>query len=275
MELTECTVGQLAAELPASIRVFETWKIDYCCGGRTTLPAACAAAGKSVDEFIVELERVAAVPDASSRDWSGDTLASMASNIVAMYHTYTREELQTILPIADKVLRVHGERQPELAEVVTLVRELATDLLPHMLKEEQVLFPYVGQLENAAAANAPAPTPFFGTVKNPVRMMMLEHERVGELLATLRVVTSGYTPPESACFSYRSSTAVSRSSSCEPTSTSTSRTTSTSRAPSRSKKRPGTRRRSHSWAVRAHRRAAAERECASTARGFRLTLRDQ
>ena len=203
MELTECTVGQLAAELPASIRVFETWKIDYCCGGRTTLPAACSAAGKSVDEFIVELERAAAVPDASSRDWSGDTLASMASNIVAMYHTYTREELQTILPIADKVLRVHGERQPELAEVVTLVRDLTTDLLPHMLKEEQVLFPYVGQLEVAAAAGGPAPTPFFGTVKNPVRMMMLEHERVGELLATLRVVTSGYTPPESACFSYR------------------------------------------------------------------------
>ena len=64
-----------------------------------------------------------------------------------------------------------------------------------MLKEEQVLFPYVGQLEAAAAASAPAPTPFFGTGKQPVRMMMLDHDRVGELLATLRVVTSDYTPP--------------------------------------------------------------------------------
>jgi regulator of cell morphogenesis and NO signaling len=51
------TVGQLAAELPNSIRVFETWKIDYCCGGRTTLPDACTATGRTVDDFVAELER--------------------------------------------------------------------------------------------------------------------------------------------------------------------------------------------------------------------------
>ena len=199
---TEVTVGQLAAETPASIRVFEAWKIDYCCGGRTPLATACEAAGKSVDEFYAELDRAAATPD-PSRDWSGDTLGAMASNIVTMYHAYTREELQTLAPIAAKVLSVHGERRPELAEVAALLRDVTNDMLPHMLKEEQVLFPYVQQLENAVATGGPAPTPFFGTVKNPVRMMMLEHDRVGELLARLRVVTEDYTPPASACFSYR------------------------------------------------------------------------
>ncbi len=203
IEFTERTVGDVAAEMPLSIRVFEAWKIDYCCGGRTSLPDACAAAGKTVDAFVAELEARATVPDTTMRDWSADTLTTMAANIVATYHAYTREELQTIAPIADKVLGVHGERRPELAEVVTLVRDLTADLLPHMLKEEQVLFPYVNQMEEAAAAQRPAPTPFFGTVKNPVRMMMLEHDRVGELIARLRVVTDGYTPPESACFSYR------------------------------------------------------------------------
>jgi regulator of cell morphogenesis and NO signaling len=203
IEFSEQTVGQLAAEVPTSIRVFESWKIDYCCGGRTLLPEACAAVGRSVDDFVAALEKATAIPDSAARDWSADTLAAMSSNIVAMYHAYTREELQTIAPIADKVLSVHGERRPELAEVVSLVRELTNDLLPHMLKEEQVLFPYVVQLDEALAGNRPAPTPFFGTVKNPVRMMMLEHDRVGELLAQLRAVTNDYVPPESACFSYR------------------------------------------------------------------------
>lgn len=202
-EFNERTVGELAVELPTSIRVFEAWKIDYCCGGRTPLPEACAAAGKSVEEFVAEVVRAAAVPDGASRNWSAETLASMSENIVAMYHAYTREELQTVAPLADKVLSVHGERRPELAEVVALVRDLTGDMVPHMLKEEQVLFPYVVQLETAVAGQQPAPTPFFGTVKNPVRMMMLEHDRVGELLARLRAVTDGYTPPESACFSYR------------------------------------------------------------------------
>lgn len=202
-EITEQTVGEVAAGMPLSIRVFEAWKIDYCCGGRTPLSDACAAAGKTVDAFVAELETLATVPDTAMRDWSADTLTMMAANIVATYHAYTRQELQTIAPIADKVLGVHGERRPELAEVVSLVRDLTADLLPHMLKEEQVLFPYVNQMEEAAAAQRPAPTPFFGTVKNPVRMMTLEHDRVGELIARLRAVTDGYTPPESACFSYR------------------------------------------------------------------------
>jgi regulator of cell morphogenesis and NO signaling len=203
MDVRERTVGELAAEMPLSIRVFEAWKIDYCCGGMTPLPEACAAAGKSVDAFIETLEKLVAVPDGSTRDWTAETLTSMSANIVSTYHVWTREELQTLEALADKVLGVHGERRPELAEVVTLIASLRDDMLPHMLKEEQVMFPYVTQLEESSKEHRPAPTPFFGTVKNPVRRMMAEHDRVGELLASLRVVTEDFTPPESACFSYR------------------------------------------------------------------------
>ena len=202
-ELSDRTVGELAAEMPTSIRVFEAWKIDYCCGGRTPLTEACAAAGRSVEQFSAELAQAAAVPDGAAKDWSSETLATMSANIVSMYHKYTREELLTLAPIAEKVVGVHGDRRPELASVVALLRDLTGDMLPHMLKEEQVLFPYVDQMEEAANGKRPAPTPFFGTVKNPVRMMMQEHDRVGEILAQLHEVTGGYTAPESACFSYR------------------------------------------------------------------------
>jgi len=201
-ELTETTIGQLAVEMPIAIRVFEAWKIDYCCGGKTPLPEALRAAGKSVDAFMEELARLSTAP-AAGFDWQSQTLTTMARKITATYHGYTREELQTIDPLATKVLSVHGERRPELAAVLSLVRELAGDMIPHMLKEEQVLFPYVDQMEEAAAGHRAAVTPFFGTVKNPIRMMMLEHDRVGELLVKLREVTEDYTPPSSACFSYR------------------------------------------------------------------------
>jgi regulator of cell morphogenesis and NO signaling len=203
IDLTQRTVGDLAAEMPLSIRVFEAWKIDYCCGGRTLLSDACEKAGKSIDAFLAEMEVLAVFPGGTMPDWTGNTITTMAAEIVATYHAFTREELATITPISEKVLSVHGERRPELAEVVSLIHELTADLLPHMLKEEQVLFPYVDQLEDAAERQGAAPTPFFGTVKNPVRMMMLEHDRVGELLARLREITAGYAPPVDACFSYR------------------------------------------------------------------------
>ncbi len=197
ISINERTVGELAVEMPNSIRVFEAWKIDYCCGGKTPLPHAVEAAGKTVEAFVEELEKLSAAP-AQGRDWQNITLTSMSDAIVSTYHGYTRQELATFEPLAVKVHSVHGERRPELAEVLELVRALAVDMLPHMAKEEQVLFPYVEQLEKGTA-----PTPFFGTVRNPVRMMMLEHDRVGELLARLREITEDFTPPESACFSYR------------------------------------------------------------------------
>ncbi len=203
LELTGRTVGELAAEMPVSIRVFEAWKIDYCCGGRTPLADACAIAGRTIDDFIAELEKSVAVPDGVGRDWAGETLTGITRHLCATYHVYTRQELETLIPLAEKVQGVHGERRLELAKVVALVHELSGDMLPHMLKEEQVLFPYVEQLESVSGTGRPAPTPFFGTVRNSVRMMMLEHDRVGELLADLRAVTESYALPEGACFSYR------------------------------------------------------------------------
>ena len=197
------TVGELAAEVPASIRIFEAWKIDYCCGGTTPLTDACSAAGRSVEEFVAALQSAAVVPDGVATEWAAESLQWIATHIVDTYHRYTREELETVLPLANKVFGVHGIRHRELERVLETVIELGNDLIPHMLKEEQVLFPFVDRLEQAVEGGTPAPTPFFGTVKHPVKMMMLEHDRVGELLARLRSLTDGYTVPADACFSYR------------------------------------------------------------------------
>lgn len=199
--LMDRTVGELAVEQPGSIRVFEQWKIDYCCGGQTPLSEAVTSAGHTMEEFAAMLDALAVVPPLA--DWSAESLPVIAQKIVATYHDYTRQELATIQPLAAKVLGVHGSRHPELQDVVTLVEQLTGDLLPHMLKEEQVLFPYVDSLQRACDGSTPAPTPFFGTVKNPVHRMMMEHDRVGELLSTLRDVTTNYDVPSSACFSYR------------------------------------------------------------------------
>jgi regulator of cell morphogenesis and NO signaling len=134
-------------------------------------------------------------------DWQALSLTTIAANIIDVYHEYTRAELQALGLLAARVAAIHG--RPELAEVMTLVHDITADLLPHMLKEEQVLFPYITQLDIAAASGGQAPTPFFGTVKNPVRKMMLEHDLVADLLVRLRAVTGHYTPPENASAEHR------------------------------------------------------------------------
>jgi regulator of cell morphogenesis and NO signaling len=67
-----------------------------------------------------------------------------------------------------------------------------------MFKEEQALFPYIEAMESGESRAS-----CFGTVANPIRMMMLEHESAGELLGKLRTITNDYALPADACLSFR------------------------------------------------------------------------
>jgi regulator of cell morphogenesis and NO signaling len=98
---------------------------------------------------------------------------------------------------------VHGINHPELLQVQDVFGELANELNVHLMKEEQILFPYVALMEEAAAANEPAPPAMFGTVMNPVRMMMQEHDGAGDTLRKLHSITNDYALPADACVSYK------------------------------------------------------------------------
>jgi len=200
IDATKTTIGDLALQVPKAIAVMEKWQIDYCCRGHRSIAEACATAGVSVELLLSEVGDARAV---AANDLEQRNLRSLQQYIVETHHTYTRDTLETVRLLADKVATRHGANPPEVVEVHGLVGQLVNDLLPHMLKEEQVLFPYIDNLEAAAEFGDPAPVPFFGTVKNPIRMMMMEHETVGDLLVLLRGVTADYELPPDACLSYR------------------------------------------------------------------------
>ena len=81
--------------------------------------------------------------------------------------------------------------------------DLASELSVHLMKEEQILFPFVVRLEESVLAGEAAPPAIFGSVVNPIGMMMREHDGAGEALRALRSVTNEYTAPEDACTTYR------------------------------------------------------------------------
>jgi regulator of cell morphogenesis and NO signaling len=197
------TVRELAVETPNATRVFEKLKIDYCCGGGRSLGDACAAAGVGVEEVARLLEQAGAFKGDTPACLQSGALAELIDYIVDKHHTFTRDEMERITALAEKVASKHGANHPELLDVRTLFGQLCEDLRPHMFKEEMILFPYVKQMESAAAGNRPMPYAPFGTVGNPVRMMMLEHDAAGDILRKLRAVTADYAAPSDACISYQ------------------------------------------------------------------------
>jgi regulator of cell morphogenesis and NO signaling len=189
------TLAELVTANPAAARVLDTFGIDYCCRGHRTLAVACDRAG--LDEATIAARLAELGADDDSR-WTTLDAPSLAAHIVDTNHCYLHEELPLLDALVDKVPSVHGDRHPELKTVAALVKALRADLEPHLMKEERVLFPAI---EALAGGQRDFP---FGSITNPIRMMTLEHDRAGDLLAVLRGVTRDYAAPADGCTSYRS-----------------------------------------------------------------------
>ena len=202
MTIATQTVREIALEQPASIRVFERFGIDYCCGGRKPLSEACAAGNIQVDAVIAALEAAATPLETGADDWALESQASLCEHIVETHHAYVRRELPRLAALADKVVRRHGERRPELPVIQATLTRLAEELTQHLAKEELVLFPYIAKLERAMTEGGPKPQGCFGTVANPIAMMTQEHDGAGMLLEVIRKQSGQFTTPEGACPTY-------------------------------------------------------------------------
>jgi regulator of cell morphogenesis and NO signaling len=197
------TIREIALASPATTRVFEEYKIDYCCHGDTPFADACRRVGVSPE--LVEQE-ISIIQDNIAVDKSESLaqlpLSDLVSYILDKHHVYTKQEIEHLTPLIEKVARRHGEHNPNLFELKRVFQQICEDLGPHMMKEEMVLFPYIQELESNLAKQLAAPAPHFGTVRNPLRMMTVEHEVVGDLLVRIREITNDFDLPEGACPSF-------------------------------------------------------------------------
>jgi len=200
-QITIETVGDIVAADFRTAAVFERFGIDFCCGGRRSLADACRTASADPEAVIRALGELASQKSADDDAalWSVDRLID---RIVTTHHAYVRSAVPTIGRYLRKLVEVHGGRHPELAHVQACFDKISGDLMQHLVKEEQVLFPYIRDLaENAKHTCGSILSPF-GTVANPIRMMEREHEEAGEGMRTIRELTNGYTPPADGCTTY-------------------------------------------------------------------------
>ncbi|MGZ7071962.1 MAG: iron-sulfur cluster repair di-iron protein [Candidatus Angelobacter sp.] len=200
------TVRDLAIEIPNATRTFEKLGIDYCCGGSKSLSDACVHANVSVENVLRALEQVGdfvPAPKTSLPDFTTGKLGDLIEHILATHHAYVKQELPRLHQLLNKVVSVHGKTHPELGNIQQTFEGMSSELTSHMMKEEHILFPHIVALENAVSSGRPKPRPVFGTVSNPVHMMGLEHDSAGAALKSISELSGNYTPPEEACFSYK------------------------------------------------------------------------
>lgn len=193
----ETTVGAIVAAQPLLARVFERVGIDYCCGGKKTLAAACAARGLDASTFVAVLEAVPFGAPENAVDAAAMSLTALADHIERTHHVYVKEELPVLLEQAERVAAKHGDRDPALREVAALVRQITEEMFQHMAKEEVVLFPLVRGLDDGERPS------HCGSLANPIAQMEHEHADAGQALARLRELTHGFIAPAEACNTLR------------------------------------------------------------------------
>ncbi|WP_034059201.1 iron-sulfur cluster repair di-iron protein [Lacinutrix jangbogonensis] len=196
-------IGQFVAEDFRTAAIFSKYKIDFCCNGNRSIEEACEKKGIDSNTLLEELEGVLSTSTNQSIDYKSWPLDLLAEYIEKTHHRYVEEKIPVIRQFLDKLCSVHGERHPELFKINELFRASAGELASHMKKEELMLFPFVKRMVKAKLDNEAIQSPQFGTVENPIAMMMEEHDTEGERFREIAELTNNYTPPADACNTYK------------------------------------------------------------------------
>jgi regulator of cell morphogenesis and NO signaling len=197
------TIREIVLENPHATRVFAKLGIDYCCGGGKSLEEACRAANLPLAEVQHQLDHESVAGISAEKNWQVEPLTELAQHIVQKHHSYVKASLPRIAALFEKVCAKHGASHSELNHQRTVFHGLNQELSTHLMKEEAMLFPYIERMEEAVLQGDPILPAPFGTVANPVHMMMLEHDNAGGALRALRQSSCDYTLPADSCMSYQ------------------------------------------------------------------------
>ena len=199
----ETKVKDIALSNPAARQILEDAGLDYCCGGGKSLHEACLHADVPAEEILKRLRENSKHVSPDEANWTSAPLVDLTRHIRERHHRYVREAIARVQPLLDKVEAKHGKNHSEIADIRRLFTEVGREMIMHMQKEEQILFPYIDALEKATNAHSSVEPPFFETVRNPINAMMKEHDSAGELVKQIRKASSEYKAPADACTSYK------------------------------------------------------------------------
>jgi regulator of cell morphogenesis and NO signaling len=201
----ELTLSEIVRKFSSAAPLFEKYDLDYCCHGKRTLQEACEGDLVKFSKVEHSLHRIFEneLNNTNVVHFEKMEVADLINHIVNKHHYYVKENVPLIYAHLEKVSSKHGNHHPELLKIFELFNEVKIEMEQHMLKEEHVLFPRIKILAEALRENQLASPPVKAFIAAPVRMMEMEHEKVGEALHLIRELTNNYNPPAEACTTYR------------------------------------------------------------------------
>ena len=193
----EMTVGQIVTADFRAAAIFRNAGIDFCCGGDKSLGLACREKNTSETDLLEELNELAKTEPTPGVNYNEWDLGFLADYIVNTHHKFVMKTLPEMVIYTKKIHTAHGMNHPELTEIAILSQKVNEELLQHLKKEEEVLFPAIKEvLKNDSMAAK-------GVILSEIYRMKSEHEFAGEAMDRINELAGGYIVPEDGCVTYK------------------------------------------------------------------------
>jgi regulator of cell morphogenesis and NO signaling len=183
--------------------IFKRHQVNYCCGPEISLKLACEARKLDYEGLVIELMESTRNIQVSNRlpfkEWKIDFLIDFICNI---YHEYIYQEMPSLGNSLQSFSLSHQKKYPEFITVAELFEKLAAILMLHNKHEDEIIFPYIKQIDSAYRKKEPYGNLFVRTLRKPLNIVEKEHVQILELLNRIKIATNQFFIPEKACANY-------------------------------------------------------------------------
>lgn len=196
-DINVTTVGEIVALDYRAASVFKEAGIDFCCGGEKSIDEACREKAVDTLKLKEKLKELETSPDTSTHNFNEWELGFLCDYIINTHHKYVIRSLPEIVQYSKKISTVHGERHPELIEVADLFLQINHELLQHLKKEEEVLFPAIKEAVKRVYPGIK------NLIESEISRMSVEHEFAGGTMDKINEITKSYFVPADSCNTYQ------------------------------------------------------------------------
>ena len=200
---SESSISDIVRKDFRAAEVFKKHQISFCCGEAMTLKKACDAKGLDSDQIRSELKessRTNTIPNSLPfGEWKSEFLIDF---IIHIHHTYIYRAIAPLSVELQSFTLNHKAKYPELIMVSELFTALSETLQIHSKHEDEIIFPYIRQIESAHRNREPYGKLFVRTLRKPLYLLENEHRRIEEMLENLDLMTTNFNSPDGSCLQY-------------------------------------------------------------------------
>ena len=201
----ENLVGDIVSKDYRSAEVFKKFGIEFCCGARRSIKEACEVAGIELNVVLSELnDSIRDIRISSPLAFNEMPVDFLVDYIQNLHHGYLKKSFPELLDRLEHYVEGHQKKYPGILRVQLIFKEIIDLLNKDMAYEENIIFPYVRQINNALKNNADYGALLVRTLRKPIdRILKEEQENLRKLLHELRRLTDNYAIPATTCLSQK------------------------------------------------------------------------